>query len=113
MSPSRPLELQIPQQLVSGKRPDYEKLQIFNCKTFALMRKDECQKLNPRSQKCVFLGYRPSGNFGYQLLDPETRQVVQSSDINFNESEMHKPSDGTIELQQVTFSDVLMEDSDQ
>jgi hypothetical protein len=48
----------------------------------------------------------PDGSFGYRLWDPETHQVVRSSDVVFNESVMHKSADRPIELRRVTFSDV-------
>ena len=70
------------------------------------MPKDERRKLEPRSRKCIFLGYKPDGNFCYRLLDLENRQVVRSSDIVFNESEMHKSAERPIEVRRVTFSDV-------
>jgi hypothetical protein len=38
--------------------------------------------------------------------DPETHQVVRSSDVVFNESTMHKSANRPIELRRGTFSDV-------
>ena len=67
MSPSRPLGLQIPQELWTGNKVNYDKLRIFGCEAFALILKDECLKLEPRSRKCVFLGYEPDGEIGYRL----------------------------------------------
>jgi hypothetical protein len=68
--------------------------------------KDERCKLESRSRKCVFLGYGPDGSFGYRLWDPETHQVVQSSDLFFNESAMHKSTERLIEVRRATFLDV-------
>ena len=68
---------------------------------------DECRELEPRSQKCVFLGHKPDDNFGCWLWDLETRQVVQSSDVIVNESIMHKLAKFPIKLGRVTFSDML------
>ena len=55
MSPSRPLGLQIPHQLWTGTKPNYDKLRIFGCEAYALIPKDDRRKLEPRSRKCVFL----------------------------------------------------------
>jgi transposase InsO family protein len=106
MSPSRPLGLKILQELWTGRKPDYGKMRIFGCKAYALVPRDERRKLKSRSRKCVFLGYGPNGSFGYRLWDPETHQVVRSSDVVFNESAMHKAADCWIGLRRVTFADV-------
>jgi hypothetical protein len=45
MSPSRPLGLKIPEELWTGRIPNYDKLRIFGCKMYALVPKDERQKL--------------------------------------------------------------------
>ena len=104
-SPSRPLGYKIPQELCSGKTPDNVKLRIFGCEAYALVPKDDCRKLQSRSRKCIFLGYRPDEIFGYRLWDLETRQVIRSADVVFNESEMHTVVKRPIELHRVTFSD--------
>jgi hypothetical protein len=104
--PSRLLRSKIPQELWTRRKPDYKKLQIFGCEAYALVPRDERRKLESRSRKCIFLRYGPDGSFGYRLWDPETHQVVRSSDVVFNESAMHKATDRPIKLRRVTFSDV-------
>ena len=98
MSPSRPLGLQIPQEIWTGSKPNYDKLRIFGCEAYALIPKDDHRKLEPRSRKCIFLGYGPDGEIGYRLWDPEHRQIVRSSDVVFNESAMHKTAKRPIEV---------------
>ena len=53
MSPSRPLGLQIPQEIWTGSKPNYDKLRIFGYEAYALIPKDDHRKLEPRSRKCV------------------------------------------------------------
>jgi hypothetical protein len=106
MSPTRPLGSKIPQDLWTRRKPDHVKLRIFGCEAYALVPRDEHRKLESRSGKCIFLGYERDRSFGYRLWDPETHQVVRSSDVVFNESVMHKFVDRPIELQRVTFSNV-------
>ena len=67
MSPSRPLDVKIPQELWAGRKQDYAKLRIFGCEAYALVPNDERRKLESRSQKCIFLGHGPDKNFGYRL----------------------------------------------
>ena len=73
MSPSRPLGLQIPQEIWTGSKPNYDKLSIFGCEAYAFIPNNKRRKLEPRSRKCVFLGYGPDGEIGYRLWDPEHR----------------------------------------
>ena len=96
MSPSRPLGLQIPQEIWTGNKPNYDKLRIFDCEVYTLIPKDDHRKLEPRSRKCVFLGYGPDDEIGYRLWDPEHKQIVRSSDVVFNESAMHKTAEGLL-----------------
>ena len=65
MSSSRPLGLKIPQEIWIRGKPNYDKLRIFGCEAYALISKDDRQKLEPRSRKCVFLGYGPDGEIRY------------------------------------------------
>jgi hypothetical protein len=41
-------------------------------------------KLDPRSLKCVFLGYSSSKK-GYKCFDPNTKKTFISRDIEFDE----------------------------
>ena len=65
MSPSRPLGLQVPQELWIGSKPNYDKLRICNREAYALISKDDRRKLEPMSKKCIFLGYGLDGEIRY------------------------------------------------
>ena len=106
MSPSRPLGLQISQEIWIESKPNYDKLRIFGCEAYALIPRDNRRKLEPRSRKCFFLCYDPDGEIRYQLRDPEHRQIIRSSDVVFNESAMHKMAKRTIEVRRVVISEV-------
>ena len=45
LSPSRPLGFMFPQELWSGKTPDYGKLRILGCEAYTLLPKDDLRKL--------------------------------------------------------------------
>ena len=68
------------------------------------MPKDDLHKLASQARKCIFLGYGRDGSFGYQLWDPENREVVRSVNVVFNESNMHTVVERPIKLRRVTFS---------
>ncbi|KAG8492401.1 hypothetical protein CXB51_009724 [Gossypium anomalum] len=61
-----------------------EKVDIFGCPAYAHV---DNGKLEPRSIKCVFLGYKASVK-GYKLWCPENRKVVINRDVVFDETAM-------------------------
>ncbi|KAK8934286.1 hypothetical protein KSP39_PZI015019 [Platanthera zijinensis] len=66
---------------------DYEHLRIFGCPAYYHVRND---KLEPRAQKAVFLGFR-HGVKGYKLYDHADKKIVISRDVTFDEASMLKP----------------------
>ena len=54
------------------------------------MPKEFRRKLDPKSEKCVFLGYGESGEMGYRLWDLESHKIICSHDVVFSEKKMQK-----------------------
>ncbi|KAG8472622.1 hypothetical protein CXB51_034312 [Gossypium anomalum] len=73
-----------PQEVWSGNPANYSDLKIFGCPAYAHV---DNGKLEPRSIKCVFLGYE-AGVKGYKLWCPENRKVVIRRDVVFDETAM-------------------------
>ena len=63
-------------------------LRDFGCAAYAHVAKDERQKLDTKSRKCVLLGYGTERK-GYPLYDPSRERVYYSRDVVF-----HEPSRG-------------------
>ena len=80
-SPSIAIDKKTPIEIWSGSPADYTQLRVFRCTAYAHVDND---KLDHRAIKCIFLGYK-SGVKGYKLWNPQTRKVVISSNIIFNE----------------------------
>ncbi|KAG8497073.1 hypothetical protein CXB51_008352 [Gossypium anomalum] len=72
------------QEVWSGNPANYSDLKIFGCPAYAHV---DNGKLEPRSIKCVFLGYK-AGVKGYKLWCPENRKVVISRYVVFDETAM-------------------------
>ncbi|KAG8483366.1 hypothetical protein CXB51_022321 [Gossypium anomalum] len=75
--PSVTIEKMTPQKVWSSNLANYSDLNIFGCRAYAHV---DNGKLEPRSIKCVFLGYKASVK-GYKLWCPENRKVVISRDV--------------------------------
>ena len=85
-----------PKEVWSGSPTTYLDLQIFGCPAYAHV---DNGKLEPRSMKCIFLGYK-SGVKGYKLWCPETNKLVINRDVIFYETSMIQvlaPKDSSVE----------------
>jgi len=93
-------------------------LRIFGCISYVHVELDRRRKLNPKSKRCIFNGYRAS-KYNYQFWDPENRKILMHKDVVFNEGMVYKDllTKRSIPEQQssaadsefVEFDDVLVE----
>ena len=82
-SPSRRLSGKIPDEAWTGKRVSLKKLRIFGCEAYAHVDKCKRSKLEPKSKRCIFLGYE---NNGYRLYDLAKGDILRSRDVVFKEN---------------------------
>ena len=65
-SPSMAIDCKILEEILTSHPFDYSNLKIFACEAYALIPKNQRSKLDPRSKKCIFVGYNDviiRGNF--------------------------------------------------
>ena len=74
-----------PYEKLFGKTPDYSALRTFGCACFPTLRDYASHKFDPRSLKCVFLGYSDKHK-GYRCLYPPTGRVYISRHVIFDET---------------------------
>ncbi|KAG8377494.1 hypothetical protein BUALT_Bualt08G0038700 [Buddleja alternifolia] len=86
LSPSAPLDGDIPDRVWSGKDVSYKHLRVFGCRAFVHIPKDERSKLDDKTKPCTFLGYGHE-EFGYRLWDPVNKKVIRSRDVVFLEEQ--------------------------
>ncbi|MCO5591892.1 hypothetical protein L7F22_045885 [Adiantum nelumboides] len=67
-SPSTPLNFKIPQEMWTGKKPNYDRLRVFGCEAFSHIPKVLHKKLDPKSHKCIFIGYGVDGEMGLDYV---------------------------------------------
>ena len=75
------------QEVWSGKPYDYSSLQMFGCPVYA--RVDD-GKLEPRANKCIFLGYATGvkGHYIWCTEEGKTPKFIISKNVTFDESVM-------------------------
>ena len=57
-------------------------LKIFCCTIFVHIPNKSQSKLDPRAEKCVFLGYAPNKK-GYKCFNPQTKKFHITMDVSF------------------------------
>ena len=93
-SPTKAVAGMTPHEAWTGEKPQVSGLRVFGCQAFVHIPKDDRRKLDSKSKKCVFLGYGANTK-GYRLYDSQTKKVVYSRDVIFNEQKcgFDKPTD--------------------
>ena len=107
--PSAAINGKTPMEMWTGKSAiDYDSLHVFGSTAYYHVKES---KLDPRAKKALFLGIT-DGVKGYRLWCPDTRKIVFSRDVTFDESTMMKNEDSQKDdktsstLQQVEFEKV-------
>ena len=86
-SPTSAVPGMTPFQALFGKKPDVSNLRPFGCICYAHVPKDERKKFDPKSRKCLFLGYGDCVK-GHRLYDLSRSKVIHSRDVIFNEKKL-------------------------
>lgn len=84
--PHRILNGRSPFEALYGQLPDLSHLRVFGCEAWALTPSGQRTKLDAKSHPCTFIGYcEDSASTTYFLFDPDTRRIIRSRDVLFNE----------------------------
>ena len=67
-----------------GRKPDISYFRVFGCLAYVLIRQEKRKALQPRSKKCIFIGY-PDGVKAWRFWDPVDKKVIISSHAIFDE----------------------------
>ncbi|KAK9078793.1 hypothetical protein SSX86_002851 [Deinandra increscens subsp. villosa] len=96
-SPSTAIEMKTPMEMWTGAKQDYSTLRVFGTVAYAHVKEG---KLDPRAQKCIFLGY-PEGVKGYKLwrLEGNGPRVILSRDVIFQEKVYYKDTIGKKDIE--------------
>ena len=91
-TPSVPLDLDVPERVWTGNDVSYSNLNVFGCKAFVHVPKEQKSKLDYKATLCIFLGYGGE-NFGYRLWEPYQKKFIRSRDVIFYEDQTIGDSD--------------------
>ncbi|BBG96388.1 hypothetical protein Prudu_005179 [Prunus dulcis] len=84
--PTKALSKKTPFEAYGGRKPGIKHLKVFGSLCYAHVPKQQRQKLDLASKRCIFLGYG-SCEKGYRLYNIETEKVIISRDVIFSENE--------------------------
>ncbi|RDY02489.1 hypothetical protein CR513_14047, partial [Mucuna pruriens] len=71
---------------ICDKNVKHDHLQVFGCKAFVHVPKDERSKLDMKTRQCIFIGYGQD-KYGYKLYDFVEKKLVKSHDVQFMEDQ--------------------------
>uniref|UniRef100_A0A2N9IQJ1 CCHC-type domain-containing protein n=1 Tax=Fagus sylvatica TaxID=28930 RepID=A0A2N9IQJ1_FAGSY len=83
------LDGKVAEEVWTAQEVDYSFMRIFGCPAYVHISGEDRSKLDPKSKKCIFLGFK-KGVKGYKLWDPVAQKVVISRDVVFDEKSMTK-----------------------
>lgn len=85
--PASALDGKTPKEVWSGQPVyNYDSLHIFGCPAYFHVNES---KLDPRAKKAIFMGFS-EGVKAFRLWNPESKKIVLSRDVTFDESVMLK-----------------------
>ena len=93
--PSRSLKFQTPHQVLSQSFPSIRimttlPMKIFGCSVFVHVHQQYRNKLDPKSLKCIFIGYSPTQK-GYKCYSPAQKRYYTSMDVKFFDTQFYYP----------------------
>ena len=108
-APSKSVETS-PYELWFGKKPKLSFLKVWGCDAY--VKKLQPDKLEPKSEKCVFIGY-PKETIGYTFYHRSKGKVFVAKIGSFLEKEFlsKKVSGRKVELDELTIPTPLLESS--
>jgi len=73
-----------PEEKFIGKKPDVSHLKVFGYIAYVHVLDEKISKLNPKAEKCIFIGYSLEQK-GYRCFNPSTWKLQVSRDVVFDE----------------------------
>jgi hypothetical protein len=92
-SPHKAVESMTPEEAFSGKKPEVGHLRIFGCITFSYVPSEKRTKLEPTTERGIFVGYNETSK-AFRIYLPSLRKTVLRRDVRFEEDRAFRKSRG-------------------
>jgi hypothetical protein len=73
-----------PKEKFIGKKPNVSHLRVFGCIRYVHVPDEKRSKLDPKAEKCIFIGYSLEQK-GYRCFNPSIQKLQVSRDVVFDE----------------------------
>jgi hypothetical protein len=73
-----------PEEKFTRKKLDVSHFKVFGCIAYVHVPDEKKSKLDPKADKCIFIGYSLEQK-GYRCFNPSTRKLQVSRDVVFDE----------------------------
>jgi hypothetical protein len=94
MSPHREVGSMTLEEAFSGKKPEAGHFRIFGCLTYSHVPSEKRTKLEPITEKGIFVGYRETSK-AFRIYIPSLRKTILRRDVRFEEDGAFRKSRGT------------------
>jgi hypothetical protein len=84
-TPTKVLKNITPKEAWSSIKPDVSHFRVFGSEAWAHILDEKHKSLEPKSEKCIFVGYSEDLK-GYRLLQPNSKGIIIRRDVQFNEN---------------------------
>jgi hypothetical protein len=82
------------EEAFSGKKPEVGHFQIFEFITYSYVPSEKRTKLEPTTERGIFVGYSETSK-AFHIYLPSLRKTVLRRDVRFEEDEAFRKSRGT------------------
>lgn len=113
-SPTFSVQNMTPEEAWSGQKPVVDHFRIFGCIAYAHVPDQRRTKLEDKGVKCIFLGVSNQSK-AYKLYNPNTKKIIISRDVFFNEQNFWSESKSVAEQNQMLadFDDIMEKEQQQ
>lgn len=84
-NPTKPNESKTAEEIWTGNTPNLNNLRTFGCKAKVHISKQKKQKLDPKSEEHIFIGYCEDTK-EYRFIKPKTEKITIAQDVVFLEN---------------------------
>lgn len=97
-----------PYEIMFNRKPDLNLVHAFGCEAFAHIHKPKQKKFEAKAIRCIFLGIEDNHE-AFRLLSIESKKIIISRDVKFNEKVFPFNANGKIFPIEVTVANPVVE----